>query len=448
MKGSVMRTQVAKKRFMAGHAKSSAMLVSVIVHSVLLVFAGTWVAVRVTTRPEWKPVASVFEIANPRTLPLKKLFPDKASSKMPVMRPMQQQRIVVKDVVVPSDFTIPEIESIISSSPFLGDSTGITGVDIVMPTFKFVGLPGQGEKIFIILDSSPEMMYDEVGGMEAYELIKKEIGRLIQELPPTTLFNVCVYEHGDCRTLFPNLVQADNQNAGKVAEWLGPLNAVREGMGSRDYGLRTLGKGGVSVDEPLLVGGKSNIEGLGLWSTPVAIAMKQQADSIYLLTARWGEQRKEIRKATGWSEAKEKRWQEAYQKGLKLLDEENKARLAAGKPPRVLRRDSWAINGHYFPGVESPPSAEWYNYSPKDFQQEFLAIRRKHAEQQPALSSGLDIQKDRFSFNVINFVQANGETVCSWDQTEDNFKRLVGLCSGRFQKLAGLKAVQSSVASR
>ena len=55
------------------------------------------------------------------------------------------------------------------------------------PEIELFGIKGKGEKIFIILDSTPWIMYDEFGGIPAYTLIKQELVKILGGLNPTVL---------------------------------------------------------------------------------------------------------------------------------------------------------------------------------------------------------------------------------------------------------------------
>ena len=80
-----------------------------------------------------------------------------------------------------------------------------------MPEIEIFGVKGKGEKLFLILDTNDQMLIDEMGGIPAYNIIKDEMIRIVEELPPTALFNICVFHYaaGQAQyTLFPSLVSA------------------------------------------------------------------------------------------------------------------------------------------------------------------------------------------------------------------------------------------------
>jgi hypothetical protein len=178
-----------KKRFFASHAKSSAMLVSLVLHAILIVLAASFVAVKVYQNESTQ--FKVPKILRPKA-PLKKpQVPVKIKKRRP--KPKMRQRITVKsrsNQKMP-DIKMPEIVGVRTGIGAMGgDGLGASSVGFTMPEINVFGIKSRGEKIFFILDSSGRMMEDEIGGMSAYRIIKEELIRILRTLPPTTLFNV------------------------------------------------------------------------------------------------------------------------------------------------------------------------------------------------------------------------------------------------------------------
>ncbi len=319
-----------------------------------------------------------------------------------------------------------------------------------MPEIELFGIKSKGEKIFLILDSSPSMMYDEMGGIPAYTIIKEELIRIVESLPATTLFNVSVFSETKTYLLFPAMVSASSENVARVGEWLKPLNAVYSGMGSKDYGVDTLGKGGVRRSDNLsiLKFQTLNYGGSGKWFRSAMISMQQQADAVFLLTNTWGWQGVRQGKINNdWANTPAgKRWFAAYEKGKKMLEEENKKRSKRGRPPRVIADRPAAINQVYSQGIQGPPPAgKVYLFSPKEFFQAFVAMREKNKPSDVQTQSGITKKKSSkrdFSLNVIQFVKEDAATAASSDI---NFKQLTGLCKGDYRTVAGLSAIKSYV---
>jgi hypothetical protein len=287
-------------------------------------------------------------------------------------------------------------------------------------------------------------MYDEMGGIPAYTIIKEELVKILEGIPPTALVNVIVYQVYHSYTRFPNLVPATSANVALIEEWLKPLNGVRPGMGANEYGPGTLGKGGIKITTDFSV---EKLKARRSWYNPAMLATKQQADTVFLLTCQWGAHWHDLeeRDNSEWSKSSAgKRYWEAYEKGKKMLAEENRKRAAKGEPPRVLAGRN-AIMAAYFPDVPGAPAVQKYQYTPQDLSEAMLEIRQQYTKEQALTQSGLrkkkSKSKDRFSFNVVHFLKV-GE---SGGKNQEKLKGLTKQRAGEYQSIAGLEAIKSSV---
>lgn len=427
-----------KTGFIGKHAKSSAALVSLSIHAVVILIAASFVAVKVIIKDdqgfEAKPV-------NRPKMQLKKLQVPVNVKKQQKPKPKLRKRLVVKhklDRKTP-EFKMPEITGVKGG---LGNASGTGGlggggVGFNIPEINIFGVKSRGEKIFLILDSDAHMMYDEMGGMEAYTIIKNELIRIVDELPSTVLFNVAVFQRGDnCQVLFPSLVSASSGNAAIMKEWLDPLNMISKGMDDKDYGTKTLGPGGTAIKEEFNL---DPLKSYGYWVNPACFAMKQQADSIYLLTSRWGtlQHRVETKEK---DPASKKKVDQLYAKAQKMLDEENKKRKSRGEPPRVLAGKSTIIKA-YFPDAKLGAGNVNFEYTPAIMNDVMTTARKKY---KPDLPSGLDrlSHSEKYSFNVIHFIPTDGKRD---EKSTAKLKKITSLCKGDYQSLAGLEAIKSSI---
>jgi hypothetical protein len=398
----------AKKPFFGSHAKSSAAVATVAVHAALIVLAFFFVAVTVINKDEVDFQAK--PVSRPK-MNLRKLQVP-VNIKKPVQQPKLRKQIVATPKLnkVMPDFKMPEIIGVKGGLGSAG-SGGIGGASLgfAMPEIDVFGLKSRGEKIFFILDSSTEMMEDEIGGIRAYTIIKNELANIINSLPSTTLFNVCVYDHGHTCLLFSQMVTANPVNVGKVDAWLKPLNAVKPGMGANEYGVFTLGKGGIENTEDFRSGRFKQQE---LWYRPTMLAMKQQADTVFVLTTWWGDQR------------------------IKLDESRQK------------QCNPWDMNMAYCPEIEFPPDAEWYFGEPGEFAEAMVITREKYAPKSTML--GLSKKKNGkygFSFNVVRFAKRDRDKWTEYEdgRTETNFKKLVSILGGNYGTIAGLEAIENLV---
>jgi hypothetical protein len=425
------------KSFFAKHAKSSAAFVSLGIHAVLIVIALSFVAVTVIQKNDQKFEAKPL---NRPKMALKKLQVPVNIKKKKMQKPKLRKRIVVQPKMNQTmpDIKMPEISGVKGGigSAGGGGLGGAGGVGFSMPEIELFGIKGKGEKIFIILDSTPWIMYDELGGIPAYTLIKDELVRILGGLNSTVLFNVAVYGHGNGSvSLFPQLVPATSRNVARVDAWLKPLNAVEAG----GYGTQTLGKGGTKIEGDLVVEPLKNVNH---WSEPMMFAMQQQVDTVFLLANGWGHILYSKAPAKPWSESKKAKYNEINKKAHAKLAEENKRRKENGEAERVLV--GAAVINAYFPGTERPPQPERHWYTPKELEEAFVKQRVASRPGIPT-TSGLGRRskkaKDKFSLNVVQFVSETD------GKEEGRFKQLSSKLGGEYRSIPGLEAIESYIGS-
>ena len=433
-----------KRPLFTKYSKSSAAMATLVLHA-LLVVGGLSYVVMVHVIPE-DPAFAGHEIR--RTKPLPRIRPPMSATRPKKVTP-KIERIPVEtkfDQQMP-EFSLPELPG--AKGEFGGargaavDSLSTMG--FTMPELGLFNLSAKGEKIFLILDAGPHMLVDEMGGIPAYTIIKQELLRIVDELPPTAVFNLCVFSNNRSFTLFPNLVKATESNARIASEWLMPLNGVEESVETGRYGLQTMGAGGTEQREDLRVCRFSGRMGehqyhQERWFRPAMLAMRQGADTVFLLTNTWGHQRvvskdRKMSLEKWYTTSAGKRWLRGVDEARVLLEEENRLRRSKGQPPRVISHGRWGLMDAYFPGVERPPVPEFYYFTPNDFQDAFEAVRGEAHQTR----SGLH-REDRFTFNVVQFVPVDSE-----QGKDERFYKLTKKCRGGYQTIAGLEAIRSYV---
>ena len=417
----------------------------------LLVFAISFVAVTVIRKPDQEFEAK--PVNRPR-MQLKKLQVP-VNIKKKTQKPKLRKRIVVKprfNQTLP-DIKMPEVTGI-KGGMGSGADSGLDvagGVGFSMPEIEIFGVKSRGEKVLFILDASPEMMYDEMGGIPAYTIIKSELLRIVGSIGSQTLFNLIVVDGNSSRMLFPQMTSASPDNVQRMEEWIEPLNAVSKGMGDRDYGLRTIGSGGKDTGSRMEAG---KITRQRTWLHPAMVAQKLQADTIFLLTNNWDAQTKVVegtrREAGSGRDRLVQEWEEYYRKAKKLLDKENEERMKRGEPPRALAGKADIIHA-YFPDAKSPPRLdEIYGYTPRDIAEAFEIIRERYARKDANDEAGRQLlslykkKKNNFSFNVIHFRPVNDSGAGGGSE---NFRVLTRICDGEYNTIAGLDAIRSYVSA-
>lgn len=427
-----------KKGFVGKHAKSSAALVSLCIHALVILIAVSFVAVQVIVKEDQSFEAK--QVKRPQ-MQLKKLQVPVNVKKQKKPKPKLRKRLVVKHKVdrkMP-EFKMPEVTGVKGGLGNAMGSGGLGGggVGFTLPEINIFGVKSQGEKIFLILDADAEMMYDEMGGMAAYTIIKNELLRIVDELPPTVLFNVAVFQRGnDCHVLFPSLVSASSGNVALMKKWLDPLNMISEGMNDKDFGVKTLGPGGFKIEEEF---GIDPIKSYGYWVNPALLSMKQQADSVYLLTSRWGMLQHRV-ETKEMDPASKKKVDQLYTKARNMLAKENEERKERGKPPRVLAGKASIIKA-YFPDAHLGAGGHVnFEYTPKVMNDSLESARKKYKSSSEQL--GRLPRSDHYSVNVIHFMKQGGE---GNEKSIVKLKKMAALSGGEYRKLAGLEAIQSSV---
>lgn len=158
-----------KKGYFGKHAKSSAAMVSLGIHAVLIVVAISFVAVRVYVKDE-----QVFE-AKPVSRPhmkLKKLTVPVNVKKKKIQKPKLRKTIVSKPKTKSMDIKMPEISGIKGGTGYM-DGGGLGGIGFGLDIDLFGGSKGSGnelEGVFFDLkmepDGSPTEMRQTVAGID------------------------------------------------------------------------------------------------------------------------------------------------------------------------------------------------------------------------------------------------------------------------------------------
>ncbi len=221
---------------------------------------------------------------------------------------------------------------------------GVSGVN-------FFGAKSKGEKMVFILDASKAMVEDRRGGYFTYKFAKDRLMEMIDGMSSATLFNVMAYERGASVMFRPQLVPATPENRDAVKKWIAPLNATPEVVGKIDNLPGPYRPAIEYEDTPL--------DRLFDWVRPIQAAMEQKADNIFVLCSGYGWQRvtdeaimkrfnieskEKWMESRGWNAERiakfDRERQEWLAKARQALAKENEARKAAGQPPKFVQ-DWW-----------------------------------------------------------------------------------------------------------
>ena len=213
------------------------------------------------------------------------------------VRVQQQQKKTQKltrriSITNPQNTNLPQVN--ITLPPTMSMGAGISAIsnidmtskfNIVTTTVNIGGIKSKTEKVLICIDTGKYLMTDERGGLDTYKAIREDIKKLINNLPPTVLFNLMAYstEYGTSINMFqPSLVAATSANKRMACDFVEPLNASlsRLGPGGNNYKLKY----------PFLPQPPDSNHYSQYASNIYRIyqaALEQGADTIYILTTSW-----------------------------------------------------------------------------------------------------------------------------------------------------------------
>ncbi|MCF7849350.1 MAG: hypothetical protein K9M45_10900 [Kiritimatiellales bacterium] len=222
---------------------------------------------------------------------------------------------------------------------------GISGVN-------FFGIKSKGEKLLFIVDASKDMLLDKKGGYYTYQYVKDKIREMVDGMKAATLFNVMVYDNkGNTSSVYmfqQQMVPATEANRDALKKWFDPINKNPRSVGE----VKKLANYQPRFEYDSLVGPDA-ME----WAGAVQAAMEQTPDNIFILSSEWGQHvipkekretmfnidyddQKEWLASQGWNEERlkeHKRQSDAIRdKTKKALEKENKRRAAQGLPPKFI----------------------------------------------------------------------------------------------------------------
>lgn len=227
-----------KKRFFASHAKSSAMVVSLAIHAILILVALSFVAVTVIKKEDQRFEAK--QVSRPKQSLKKLQVPVKMNKQKP--KPKLRKRLVAKQVnrKVP-EFKMPETSGIKGGTAGMGDMGGGGSLGFTMPEIDFFGAKAKGEKVVFVVHFGPATIQqgrdikDKNQPREEYNnpftrmtglTIRNRLEDMINGLPEYTLFNVIAYFAGDADAINPTIMLATPDNKKKVMDWMAPVNPL------------------------------------------------------------------------------------------------------------------------------------------------------------------------------------------------------------------------------
>ncbi len=284
-------------------------------------------------------------------------------------------------------------------APITMTNMSLDKMKIEMPTFELFGLKGSSDRVLIVFDACEKTMTDEMGGLDAYNVVKNEISALIRGLPSTALFNVMAFDPGrwpkNVQVYRESLVPATESNKQGFESWIRPINESVDHIGLPDanYELRY-------PPIPFNTGFKYPNDvwqhhGVVFWYMAYQAAIEQGAGVIFFLTTHWPRPDEYYVKMTDSQHekfmAETKKNADAFVKSggtlvseeeknrfyslareaakRKVIDPENERRKAKGIPLWVVR-DPWGVayqerNGKVPEALEAMKRKTWDDFRPE-----------------------------------------------------------------------------------
>jgi len=263
---------------------AEAVTISVLVHLILILVAGSFVAVRYVKKRD----AELNVVMREPKLERRQLQMPETLQR--VRKTSRRPKIISTQAAVSdTEFSVPDLggiggfdtqayEAPLSRSGY--DFRALSkGIGVSAPDFKFLGIRGEGEKVLFVIDGSADMISESCGGVAACEYIKSELDKVLTELPPSVLFNVMLYDGQTVAEFRSRMVPVSERNRTALAGWIAPA-------------LGGSGAIGLSAEQntyiaPVIYDTAVGDETRG-WARALQAALEQRPDTVFVVGREWG----------------------------------------------------------------------------------------------------------------------------------------------------------------
>ncbi|VGO15356.1 hypothetical protein PDESU_03939 [Pontiella desulfatans] len=467
-----MEVQKKKKRIV----NSSAALISIGIHVLLIVLAGGMVALKF-----YKKRGAGFQVEDekPKLERRKLQMPVKTEPFIEQMTKPKLQTTSRITANTPQMVNIPEQGEYVKMAPmptFKGGYTNFVQMDRTLEfnskyrdvsfgisSVDFFGTRGKAEKVCVVVDASKSMLYDDRGGIESYQMVHDDLREVIGNMRSATLFNVVLFDEDDVALFNQNMVAATPTAKTNVLEWVGGINTNLALVGLSEGQANYTAKRQYEI--PMST---TDVTG---WLKGFQAAIEQKPEIIFVLSAEWGNitapelgmsyflrrdkfeqyQKKRVQYFLEEEDFKEEwdgyvaEFDQLRKISFKMLQLENQAREEAEMQPKVVRDWDEIL---YDNNIELPipPLA-------KDQQKVGIMPIETRYTLDEVLESFFVIVMDNYrnlGFPNINFVmlQGDGATVdstvkASMMTSEAKFQNLTKMVGGRFRFLKGMPRIDN-----
>ena len=265
---------------------AQAAITSFAVHLLLIIFAGSIVAVRYVQKQNAELIARTE--ARPK-MERKKLQAPAARVEQLQQRSLTSKLVSKKVSFTNPKFVLPDTGKIGSlktqklSLPGANAGRALSSLNRVTSigpsSINFFGIRAEGEKVVFVIDASAAMLDEHTGGSATYDYIKGELLKIVSELKPSMLFNLIFYDQQRVYMFRPNLVPATRETAAALTEWVRAVNGNPEQAGL----LPEQNNYQSPVPYETAVGSDAKN-----WLLALQAALEQQADTVMILGSGWG----------------------------------------------------------------------------------------------------------------------------------------------------------------
>ena len=387
-------------------------------------------------------------------------------------RPKQKLQVKqVSDIAMPDmDIAVPNINGSGGIGRFgeggfgdLGDGGGLSLGEVSVDLFD---IKAKGEKFLFVVDVRPDLLQDKKGGIPTYDVIKKDVIGLVNDLPSGVLFNMILFDRARMEIWRPNLVPATSTNKEAFAEWIAPVNSSLKEKGVRTRNFRPKAE-----EQPLGKRIRSDSWNAGNAQFMAMIAaLEQQADAIYILSdslpslenikERLAKDEKaledqrenyldRIKEATEfdsieeYKKARKATSDEVSRRAREFKERENKARQKKGIPPRVYTRGE---NNQLRSRMEKVVAKDFKDYVPyvRGYNSnEYDPIPERELRDWIEMQQRLIYDQNNDERPQLNAIIFKGEDETVSESEEDNIDDFVDIFDGDYRVLIGLGKIDS-----
>lgn len=283
-----MTDALSKLKKKAVFADVKALAVTITIHALLILFAGSIVAVRYLGKQSAEFTVTTGE---PRLERRQLELPSKLEK---VQETSRQPTLVSRQVSTATPvFTAPEmgtaakISTQRSTLPGSGSGPDFSaiprGFGTTPPQIRFFGIRVQGEKIVFLIDVSEKMLHESSGGRVAAEFIKESLYQTLDQMTSSVLFNVILHDGDRVLPFRERMVPATSAHRSALRDWLAPVNLDPE----QPAGLREE----QDLYAPQIIYETAVGQDASGWMRSLQLAMEQRADTLFIVGPDWGRHR-------------------------------------------------------------------------------------------------------------------------------------------------------------